>query len=81
MGQNGAGKSTLFAVGKVISHRIAGPLYAFEKFLDDILVGKDRSLKLRSGDDFKHLEELAEKIREEIKKRPISEIKKEELLP
>jgi len=73
--------AALFAIGKVISHRIAGPLYAFEKFLDDILEGKDRGLKLRAGDDFKHLEELAEKIREEIKKRPMTEPKKEEPLP
>jgi signal peptidase II len=58
----------LFAVGRVISHRIAGPLYAFEKFLDDTLNGNTRSLKLRSGDEFKHLEELAEKISERLAK-------------
>jgi signal peptidase II len=70
--------TALFAVGRVISHRIAGPLFAFEKFLTDVLEGKDRGLKLRAGDEFKHLEELAEKIREELKKRPLNEIKKEE---
>ncbi len=58
----------LFSVGKMISHRIAGPLYAFERFLDEILQGKGLSkqgaaLKLRAGDDFKHLEELAEQIK------------------
>jgi signal peptidase II len=59
----------LFAVGKLISHRIAGPVYAFERFLMDAMDGKDRSLKLRSGDEFKHLEELSEKIRTELNRR------------
>lgn len=58
----------LFAVGRVISHRIAGPLYAFEKFLMESLEGKDRMLRLRSGDDFRHLEELSERIRVELKR-------------
>ncbi|MBS1970080.1 MAG: signal peptidase II [Bdellovibrionales bacterium] len=60
----------LFAVGRLISHRIAGPVYAFERFLiDNLLEGKDRGLKLRSGDEFRHLEELAEKVREELRRR------------
>lgn len=59
----------LFAVGRLISHRIAGPVFAFEKFLIDTFEGKDRGLKLRSGDEFKHLEELAEKVRQELKRR------------
>lgn len=63
----------LFAVGKFISHRIAGPVYAFERFLIDNLEGKDRGLKLRSGDEFRHLEELAEKVREELRRRKGSE--------
>lgn len=58
----------LFSVGKMISHRIAGPLYAFERFLTEVLEGKGLSkqgaaLKLRAGDEFKHLEELAEQIK------------------
>jgi signal peptidase II len=73
--------TALFAVGRLISHRIAGPLFAFEKFLTEVLDGKDRGLKLRSGDEFKHLEELAAKVREELKKRPLGEIKKEEPHP
>lgn len=59
----------LFAVGRLISHRIAGPVYAFERFLVDSLEGKDRPLKLRSGDEFRHLEELAEKVRAELRRR------------
>lgn len=53
----------LFTVGKIISHRIAGPLYAFERFLDDILAGRPSHLKLRAGDEFKHLEELSAQIK------------------
>lgn len=53
----------LFAVGRLISHRIAGPLYAFERFLNGALEGTaPAKLKLRSGDEFKHLEELAEQV-------------------
>lgn len=57
----------LLIVGRMLSHRVAGPLYAFEKFLEDILSGKDRKLKLRQGDEFFHLEELADQIREHFK--------------
>jgi signal peptidase II len=63
----------LFLLGRVLSHRTAGPLYAFEKFLDDALDGKVRPLKLRVGDDFQHLEELAERINEVFAKYQIPE--------
>ncbi|MEK6773743.1 MAG: signal peptidase II [Bdellovibrionota bacterium] len=56
----------LFTLGKIMSHRIAGPLYAFERFLDDTLKGKDIELKLRVGDQFKHLEELALTIKQKL---------------
>lgn len=52
----------LFAVGRVFSHRIAGPLYAFERFLSESLQGTAAPLKLRTGDEFKHLEELANQV-------------------
>lgn len=52
----------LFTVGKIISHKIAGPLYAFEKFISDSIDGKNRPFKLRSKDEFKHLEDLAVRI-------------------
>lgn len=53
----------LFIIGKVMSHRMAGPLYAFELFLQDIIGGKNRPLRLRKGDEFQHLEALSEQIR------------------
>ncbi|KHD89181.1 MAG: phosphohydrolase [Bdellovibrio sp. ArHS] len=62
----------LFAVGRLISHRIAGPLYAFERFLKTSLEGTSTPLKLRAGDEFKHLEELAEQVNERL-----NQIKKE----
>ncbi len=52
----------LFFVGLVLSHRAAGPLHAFENFLEDLSKGKIRALKLRSGDEFTHLEKLADKL-------------------
>ncbi len=62
---------TLFMIAKIISHRIAGPVYAFERFLNEVLEGKGltksgQALKLRAGDDFIHLEKLAEQVREKI---------------
>ena len=63
----------LFLVGKLISHRIAGPMYAFERFLKEILEGKGltksgSALKLRTNDDFKHLERLAEQVKIQVAK-------------
>jgi signal peptidase II len=56
----------LFTVGKIISHKIAGPIYAFEKFLDDSIGGKNRGFKLRTKDEFKHLEIVAIKLQEHL---------------
>lgn len=58
----------LFAIGRVFSHRIAGPLYAFERFLQDALKGTEnmKELKLRTGDDFQHLEIVAKQISKEL---------------
>jgi signal peptidase II len=56
----------LFVFGKIISHRIAGPLFAFERFLDNLLDGNPTELKLRHGDDFMHLEEVAKKIQDKL---------------
>lgn len=58
----------LFVLGRILSHRIAGPLYAFEKFVEDTLNGKDRELKLRAGDDFKHLEKVAKNLKKKLLK-------------
>jgi signal peptidase II len=52
----------LFVVGLILSHRAAGPLYAFERFLNDTIAGKNPKLKLRAGDEFRQLEGLADKL-------------------
>ncbi|UYL09996.1 signal peptidase II [Bdellovibrio sp. SKB1291214] len=52
-----------FAVGKVLSHRIAGPIYAFERYINGIFAGENaRVFKVRKGDEFKELEQLAAEI-------------------
>lgn len=71
----------LFLIGRVLSSRIAGPLYAFEKFLDDLVAGKPRALRLRAGDEFKHLEQIAARISQQLIERqnattaPLEELK------
>ena len=57
----------LFTVGKIISHKIAGPIYAFEKFVNDTFEGKDKTFKLRTKDEFKELERIAQQIKERVK--------------
>lgn len=53
----------IFILARILSHRISGPLYAFEKYIEDLLDGKSRGFRLRTGDEFKHLEELAMKLK------------------
>lgn len=62
----------LFLVGRVLSSRIAGPLYAFEKFLDDLAAGRPRPLKLRAGDEFKHLESIAARLSQQVLDRELA---------
>lgn len=58
-----------FFSGLLLSQRTAGPLYAFEKYVEDLLNGEDRELKLREGDNYKHLEIVAANLREHIRKK------------
>lgn len=55
--------SMSFVAGIIISHRTSGPLYAFEKYLNDLMEGRDRKLKFRDNDHYKHLEKVADKLR------------------
>lgn len=57
-----------FLSGLILSQKTAGPLYAFEKYVEDLLAGEDRELKLREGDNFRHLEEVAMSLRNHLKK-------------
>lgn len=56
----------LFLIGKVLSHRVAGPVYAFERFLKDFAAGKRQPLKLRKGDEFLQFEKMAQMILNEF---------------
>ncbi len=59
---------TLFVLGRILSHRTAGPIYAFENYIRDLLQGKERKLRLRNGDEFRvNLEDLADKLQPIIK--------------
>ncbi len=46
----------IFLLGLRLSHRSVGPVFAFRSFINDIRIGKNRNLKLRSHDEFKYLE-------------------------
>lgn len=54
---------SLFVLGRILSHRTAGPVYAFENYLRDLMRGNDRKFRVRQSDEFKHLEELADQLR------------------
>ncbi len=56
----------LFMIGRVLSHRVAGPVFAFERFVKDVIQGKNRKLKLRKGDEFVQLESLSQLILEHL---------------
>lgn len=57
----------VFVAGVILSQRIVGPLYAFELYVEDLLKGDKRKLKLREGDNFKHLEDVADKLSNHFK--------------
>jgi signal peptidase II len=58
--------STLFVVGVLYSHRIVGPIRGFEGFMNDVIDGKNRNFKVRTHDEFSHLEKLANRFQEFI---------------
>jgi signal peptidase II len=56
------------ALGVILSHRTAGPLYAFKKAFEDIANGNSgRRLQLRPGDEFKDVAESFNKMMDRIK--------------
>lgn len=57
-----------FFAGLILSQRTAGPLYAFEKYVEDLLKGEKRDLKLREGDNYKHLEKVADDLKNHFHK-------------
>jgi len=57
-----------FFYGLLISQRTAWPLYSFEKYVEDLLKGDQRDLKLREGDNYKHLEKIASDLKKHFHK-------------
>ena len=54
----------LFLIGKIISLRVAGPVFAFERYIDELLNGNIKDFKVRRSDEFQHLNESGEKLKE-----------------
>lgn len=55
--------TVVFLCGLVLSHRTAGPIYSFIGYLDDLIKGKNsKSFKLREGDNYLELEDVADNI-------------------
>lgn len=48
-----------FMIGIWISHQLMGPIVGFERHVEEIMSGKQKEFKLREGDMFKRLEEIA----------------------
>ncbi len=62
---------TLYVIAKRVSHRIAGPVFAFERYIKFTLEANEGNpqpapLKLRAGDNFRHLEKTAIEFTEKI---------------
>ncbi len=55
-----------FFSGLLLSQKTAGPLYAFEKYVEDLLKGDQRDFKLRERDSFLHLQKIAKDLKNHI---------------
>jgi signal peptidase II len=53
----------VFISGIIIAHKTAGPLYAFELYVLDLLNGSREDLVLRDGDNYRHFEKIALKLK------------------
>ena len=52
----------LVIFGLILSHRIAGPMYALERFLIERRGGETGKFSLRESDDFKQLERIVNEL-------------------
>ena len=59
----------VFYIGLILSHRRAGPLYAFELYVEELLEGKRDELKLREGDNYRHLEKIGSDLLQHFKQK------------
>ncbi len=64
---------TLWFISRILSHRMAGPLYAFEKFIDKLEENENtEDFKIRKTDEFFHLESIAKKIKKMLQNKKSS---------
>ena len=56
----------LFILGVILSHRVAGPMFAVSRYLEESLAGKRKGFKLRANDEFKELEEPLSLLNERL---------------
>jgi signal peptidase II len=54
----------VFVAGIILSNKSAGPLYAFEKYVENLLAGDRKDFKLREGDNYQHLIEVAHNLKD-----------------
>lgn len=54
---------TLFLIGRHLSHRSAGPVFGFRRYVKDLKEGKVYEFKLRTHDEFKQLEDVADEYK------------------
>lgn len=57
-----------FMAGILIGHKSAGPLFAFETYVDDLIEDKDRKLTFLEGNNYKNFELVADRLRDHINK-------------
>jgi peroxiredoxin Q/BCP len=56
----------MFYFGRTLSFRIVGPIFNFERFLDNILLGKVTEFKLRDSDEGFHFQALASQFQSQF---------------
>lgn len=56
-----------FFASIIYTQKTVGPIVAFERFIDDLLAGKDAKLYMRDGDHLTDLKRLAEKLKDGLK--------------
>jgi signal peptidase II len=67
-----------------LSHRIVGPVFAFERFINDLMAGNRTRFSLRQGDEFQSYENLASRLQRflvENAKVPLPPLTKGQLAP
>ena len=62
----------IFAVGVLVTHRFAGPIYRFEQYLTQVIAGQQVGpCKIREGDELWELCELINQATEPLRRREV----------